>query len=262
MPMPPPTTALLSLTPQRGLLPLLTHTLPWSSALHDALVKTSDDGHGRGSSPCFSGRDDMGNPLTNHQHAFLLPMALETGDAVDHFLIHARMSFDQSARAALMRMNRLWVESSSPTLHVDFLALGLRDDFAHRIPALGRAFTWTSMTPFVPVRHPKPRGRNTLEEQIQEELVDRGFPRAVRVEIDTEGNGFQLAASVGAAVCTQTPFVGAKRWRGFRIERDADAGKPPVRMAYGLRLTFGEAVSGPIALGYASHFGLGLFLPV
>ena len=257
----PPTTALIALTHQRGLLPLRPHVFPWAAALHDALVKASDDGPGRGPARCFSGRDDLGKPLENHHHAFLLPLALESDDAVDHFLIHAQMGFDHSARAALMRVNRLWVESSSPTLHVDLMALGLRDDFARRVPALGRSNTWTSFTPFVPPRHPKPRGRNTLEEQIQEELVLLGLPRAMRVEIETEDQGFQPAADMGVPGSSESPFVPAKQWRTFRLQRDAAAGKPPVHMAYGLRLTFDEMVSGPIAIGYGAHFGLGELIP-
>jgi CRISPR-associated protein Csb2 len=33
------------------------------------------------------------------------------------------------------------------------------------------------------------------------------------------------------------------------------------RLAGAFRLTFRQPVRGPIALGYSSHFGLGLFLP-
>ncbi|MGK3989600.1 hypothetical protein WME99_41515 [Sorangium sp. So ce136] len=37
--------------------------------------------------------------------------------------------------------------------------------------------------------------------------------------------------------------------------------RPPVATSLGLRLTFPEPVRGPIALGYASHFGLGTLAP-
>ena len=38
--------------------------------------------------------------------------------------------------------------------------------------------------------------------------------------------------------------------------------RPPVATSLGLRITFAEPVRGPIALGYASHFGLGAMAPV
>ncbi|WP_438041345.1 hypothetical protein [Sorangium sp. So ce128] len=37
--------------------------------------------------------------------------------------------------------------------------------------------------------------------------------------------------------------------------------RPPIAASLGLRLTFAEPVRGPIALGYASHFGLGAMAP-
>jgi CRISPR-associated protein Csb2 len=36
----------------------------------------------------------------------------------------------------------------------------------------------------------------------------------------------------------------------------------PVGGAYFFNLVFGEEISGPLALGYACHFGLGLFIPI
>ncbi len=34
---------------------------------------------------------------------------------------------------------------------------------------------------------------------------------------------------------------------------------PPIDIGYAIRLRFAEPISGPLALGYASHFGLGMF---
>jgi len=38
--------------------------------------------------------------------------------------------------------------------------------------------------------------------------------------------------------------------------------KAPVDYGYGLVLRFEEPVAGPLCLGYASHFGLGMFTAV
>ncbi len=47
----------------------------------------------------------------------------------------------------------------------------------------------------------------------------------------------------------------------LRFVRTRREGKPqpPVPRAYGVRLIFDEPITGPIALGYASHYGLGVF---
>lgn len=35
--------------------------------------------------------------------------------------------------------------------------------------------------------------------------------------------------------------------------------QPPADRAFGLRISFGQPVHGPITIGYASHYGLGVF---
>jgi hypothetical protein len=98
-----------------------------------------------------------------------------------------------------------------------------------------------SHTPFLPVRHPKRRGgrlRDTPSDQLLSELRRRGLPEPSAV----------------------TPVDGA--WPSFRIVRLAKQGAFPHLGAYGFELEFPEPVSGPIALGRNSHFGMGLFLPV
>ena len=50
-------------------------------------------------------------------------------------------------------------------------------------------------------------------------------------------------------------------WRHFRVERNGEGKGPPIAAGFGLRVTFTEPVMGPIALGYAAHFGLGLLRP-
>jgi CRISPR-associated protein Csb2 len=44
------------------------------------------------------------------------------------------------------------------------------------------------------------------------------------------------------------------------VRRRARGGRPPhVDAGFGLRLQFAEPVRGPLLLGYAAHYGLGLF---
>jgi CRISPR-associated protein Csb2 len=52
------------------------------------------------------------------------------------------------------------------------------------------------------------------------------------------------------------------RWLAFQRERKHGNGSHAGQMGYGFRLTFPKPVHGPLAFGYASHFGLGLFVPV
>jgi CRISPR-associated protein Csb2 len=51
-------------------------------------------------------------------------------------------------------------------------------------------------------------------------------------------------------------------WLDFRRERKTGNGTKGPSPPTGFRIKFKDPVKGPIALGYGSHFGLGLFLPV
>lgn len=110
-------------------------------------------------------------------------------------------------------------------------------------PELVRPATvWNSATPFTPSRYP---GRHDtwpdfLAEQVRRELRHRGLPEPRAVAV-VDGDWREVLRSRPS------------RWGGRR-------GTPNRASAY-LRLTFDEPVSGPIALGQLSHFGLGLFAP-
>jgi CRISPR-associated protein Csb2 len=97
-----------------------------------------------------------------------------------------------------------------------------------------------SATPFVPPRFVKRRGINTLLGQINAELASRGLPSVEKLE--------ELPRNVETLAL-----------RHFMRRRQRGGMPPPVDAGYALRLRFAEPIVGPLTLGYASHFGLGLF---
>jgi CRISPR-associated protein Csb2 len=100
------------------------------------------------------------------------------------------------------------------------------------------AQVWESVTPFVLPKTLDRRSKRRVAGQVNAELVSRRLPEAVTVEIDPE-----LTRSL----------------RHF-VRRRIHGGVPPkVDAGYGLRLHFAEPIQGPLLLGYASHYGLGLF---
>jgi CRISPR-associated protein Csb2 len=56
-------------------------------------------------------------------------------------------------------------------------------------------------------------------------------------------------------------LIGTVEWRRFKTYRKTGFGNRGGCPPTGFILEFGEPVPGPFALGYASHFGLGLFVP-
>ena len=102
------------------------------------------------------------------------------------------------------------------------------------------ARVWVSATPFVPPRFLKRRGANTLLGQINAELASRGLPSADELE--------ELPRS--AETLPLRHYVRCRQHGGT---------KPPIDVGYAIRLGFSEPITGPLTLGYASHFGLGIF---
>ncbi len=269
-------TALLALAPDTSrapTLPRMRDALLRAELIHMALVRTSDNASGgRGPASCFSGCDPAGRPLQGHAHASVLPVSLDGGSGpdvrIDHVLIHAPMGFDESAVSALRRARKTYAKGLPP-LFMTLTGLGRRAELARLV---GQGTTWESTTPFVPPRHLKARGRNSLAGQIAEEIVARGLPSPALIEIELDGGrhatpdeAWQLWSrrsggvllEAGATSESQPVRRLAPQWRHFRMSRTRGGQAPPTQAGFGIRVTFGLSVLGPISIGYGSHFGLG-----
>lgn len=240
--------ALASDTRRGNVLPTFTRCLPEAELLHQSLISLL----GERAPECvaLTGRDPRtGQPLGGrHDHAHYLPLDLDEDGRLDHVLIHARMGLDGLAQDAIRRLNRTWTKGDERELIVTCAGLGDLATFAGQlrlrsgkpVPALGISRVWASVTPFVPPRYIRPRG-HLLEDQVRAELESRGLPQPVAVE-----------------VMSREELVERRLLRFVRARREGKP-QPPVPRAYGIRLVFAEPVVGPIALGYASHYGLGVF---
>lgn len=269
--------ALSSNTSHSEVLPRFTESLWWLEKLHRALVKRSAES-GRVSA-CLLGRDEDGDPMEGHRHVTLVPLSLDGKSRLDHVLLHSPMGFDDAAIGVLRRFRTLYGNErrNIPDLYVSLVGMGKRPDLATSARQLHSSKVWQSVTPFLPPRFLKPRGTNALEGQVRAELACRGFPNPLHIEIELEDGHAPIADAwalwrAGAPTVQLTEgaqmvsaMEPARRlstsWRHFRRERFDHAKRPPVDAAFGLRLSFAEPIDGPIAIGYASHFGLGQFVP-
>ena len=250
---PPVEAMLLSLSTASGndhALPTTTRTLPQAELLHKALVGIAHRQGGH--SKVLSGCDEQRRPLAgSHEHAHILPLDLDADGHLEHILIWAPMGLDAQAQTAIRAARQTFTKGGVGALKLALESVGQLAIFG-RVPApygpalrniLGRQGNgthWTSVTPFVPPRFLKSRGKNSLEGQIASELASRGLP--VPIEIHVMDPTDTLALRI-------RHFV-----RNRRLGPAA-----PVDCGFALRLQFAESVRGPLCLGYGSHFGLGLF---
>jgi CRISPR-associated protein Csb2 len=238
--------------------PHLTDTLSVADRLHTTLVKYSG-------SPVFTGQRDGRKREEQHAHAFILPEANGSDGRITHITVCAREGFDLDTLRALERVRWLWGRDAHD-LQLVLLGVGSPSDFAgaNRVagqcPLLHTARVWQSRTPFISTSFPKLTRRG--ERKYDANGIWRGSPEHdLRRILNTMG---LLERLRGVSVVDSTRAGGQTvRWLQFFLDsRAGKGGRRGPSLPTGFRLTFSEPISGPLALGYGAHFGLGLFEPV
>jgi CRISPR-associated protein Csb2 len=242
--------ALASDTVQGDTRPPLTGVIRVADVTRRALMGRAKDEDGATSS-VFAGKDRDGKPLQGHRHAYYIPVDDDNDGRLDHIIVFARDGFGMREQRALQGIRRLWQRRNTPDLFPLLLHIGQPEDFASpgsgaASPCLGESAVWVSRTPYLPTRHIKRNGKDSLQEQVARELESIGMPRPRSVTVD--GHGTRTASRL-------------IRWAEFVRERRTGNGRRAAGQGVGLRIEFDQPVQGVVALGYGAHFGLGLFVP-
>ncbi len=234
--------ALASTARSRSALPLRTRTLPQAELLHRSIA--SYIGRLVGSERDTAARELLGiGAAEGHRHAHIMPLSLIKNDKhLDHMLLWAPDGLSGVSQSILRRIRATYMKGGVGELAVRFVGSGSAadlDGFAYLRPITATACVWQSLTPLVLPRYRKKSGKNTPEGQIIAELASRNLPAPVEIEVLPDES------------LNMRHFVRRRRNR-----------QPPEDYGYAIRLTFAEPVTGPLALGHSSHFGLGLFAAV
>lgn len=201
----------------------------------------------------LGGKDESGQPLRGHRHAHWLLFSDETDPAIavpSRLVVWREEPFDSDEVTAILAAAEDEIGWGPKGKSSPWRARAVPLDRRVEPPAglSGSARVWESATPWVPPRmgiRTNGRVRNGLapDEQLAAELKARGLGEA-RVEwLDTEDVHFFAVRVPSSRRDAASPTRGGHR--GYRV-----------------RLTFEEPISGPLALGHSSHFGLGWFRPV
>ncbi len=217
-------------------------------------------------SPVLAGRDANG-PLKGHRHAFYLATDEDGDGRLDHLTVYAPAGLGSRERAALGSIQEIpWGASEvdeGRRLKVMLLGFLRREELGRSSWVFEPTRKFVSRTPFVLTRYPRTykNGRPRMnefgeqvdgpEDQVRREWeqrreLDPSLPRMVAVR-----RRHRLELETGIAI----------RWLTFRMLR-VHGGGSSSGFAYGLTLEFEESVAGPLALGYACHYGLGQFVPL
>ena len=209
----------------------------------------------------ISGRDTDGKPLRDpaHHHAFWLPEDADSDGLIDHVSVFIPDGIDRDIQTKLDQITRLWTERTRRADGEDVdvaateewrLALegfGNPSDFADSAPIFQRSTCWRSATPFLAAGHLKAdRHAGEFRRLVRRIGMD------CKLGFDVESVDVRELAGVD---------IGGSRRHALHFHRFRSRGREKQLDTAGalLEVTFPVPLNGPLAMGYGSHFGLGLF---
>lgn len=247
-------------------LPLVSDALPFAEQVRRAIIRNRvDTCH----SKAITGKHPDGTPLEGHQHAHYFATDEDHDGRIDHITIYAPRGFDEGDLEALGSLRTIFRSGNRPEVRMVLTGLG-GQDLLSEVSIFAEARRWRSVTPFSLPRFPNrgggkpPRPRDLPEGQLVRELRNRGLPEPVSIkrvegyqveDLPPEG-GTTKHGTTKHGTTKRSPLV---RWLEFHSTRYN--GKSGNGLA-GFEIEFAEPVRGPIAVGFACHFGLGLFMAV
>ncbi len=202
------------------------------------------------------GKDDAGKRLAPwhisghdlpddnvHQHAFYLPFDSNGDGRLDRVVLHVPCGFgnDRQVIGQFSRQRKRLRERNGGEWRLMLEGMG-NEEVAGPLAECSRR--WTSVTPYLHPWHTKKQ--LGVEAQIRRECRLRGLPEIVEMEP-------KETVQVGSRPRRPIHF---RRFRSTRKRQEQ-----PDRLGGFWDIRFSEPVRGPLALGFACHFGLGLFRP-
>jgi CRISPR-associated protein Csb2 len=257
-------------------LPLVTETIAVAEAFRSALLgrfsgvvrkrlglpsEATPETQPQLRSPTLSGKDEGGMIIGSQNHAYYLPTDEDDDGRIDHVTVYAAASFTADEIAALNGLRQ--IKRDEGEWRLQLVGLGKPGDFRSRL--FDRSRVWTSATPFVVSRHVKERGQKKDPPECRG--ID-GRPLFARLVLNEEVERWRQRQPHSATLSDVTVLdeirtaegrgTRSLAFRRARQKRSDDDGYR--RPAAAFRLVFEEPVTGPICLGHAAHFGLGLFV--
>ncbi len=191
-------------------------------------------------SPTLSGKCSDGTIMKGHRHIFISPMDIDNDGRIDHILVKSTIQLIDDEIYSLDLMRSLWQDNGKPDIRLIPVEWIKGNDSVQ----IQKSRIFESVTPFVLNKHYR-KGRGDYSDWIKKEVIEElsyiGLPEPENIEMIKNTSG-------------EHRFI----WLDFYRSRNGDS----PRMGYGFKLTFKDKINLPFNIGYASHFGLGLFMPV
>ncbi len=239
-----------------SVLPRITQAISVAERVHQKLAKHAD---GKACASIFTGKVDNDQPMSGNRHTHIFCELGEKRDSIGFITLYAPGEYNAEAQEVIEGLQRkaVWGHGGHD---LDLILLGFGDVTDFDSPIFGRSKRWTSLTPFVPTRHAKhyADGRPKLDAD--------GWPLGSPQQ-DLRRLVQQGLAITPKSISQPSPSITVRPHRTlrtlqFQTERHHGNGRHGHQSGVGLTLEFEQEVQGPLAFGYGSHFGLGLFVPI
>lgn len=220
-------------------LPLIEDAVRLGELMRRALMAKARDHLGEQAIPSVLAGHGPVDPA--HGHAFFLPEDADGDGRIDHIIVHAAAGFPPECWRVFEDLRKLRRRDGAEW-RMALEGVGEARIFAQASPLLRLSQYWQSTTPYLYPWYCKPS--LTIDDQIRKECRLRGWSDPLTIE--------PLPDEISINGRLRRPV----HFHRFRTKRGLV--QPDTRGSF-WRLTFAEPVSGPVALGFGCHFGLGLF---
>ena len=243
-------------------LPMTFDTVRWGElARRSAMSRYGRNNNGE-VSQALSGKDASGTPLKGHEHSFYLPTDEDGNGRLDHLTVWTPGGLTAEEFQAVVSIDTLNPSGHRDPLRLTYQSHGAASDFAGVSPLFNSSKVWRSLTPYVLTRHVKFRGPR--DANGQREMVDS--PR------EQIGREFSLRWPAGPGLARVRVQDSKKHIAPMQVGQSAgfrpfdyfvykQGGGSNGGGMFNFEIEFDTPVSGPVALGFACHQGLGIFIP-
>ena len=238
--------------------PLASDALRWGELARKCAMAMYGRQNGGGRSGMLSGKDGTGKPLKGHRHAFYVPTDEDGDGRLDHLTVWTPGGLNQREFRAVVSVNTLNPGGRREPVQLVYQAHGKEGDFATVSSLFHKSRQWRSLTPYVLTRHVKFRGPKGAKRMVD------GPKEQIRRELSLKYPNGPAVASVQILEARDSirPMQdgrpgGFRPFDFFRYRRGGSNGGA----AFNFKLEFEEEICGPLLLGFACHYGLGIFVP-
>jgi CRISPR-associated protein Csb2 len=202
--------------------------------------------------PTMLSGHDLGED-NRHAHAFWLPDPNDRGE-IQHVVVHAPGGLSSEAMCVLTALQQIKRGEGEP-LRLMLEGFGTASLFGKVTSLTGEGTVWRSVTPYLHPWHlkkPEMRTRETAAAAILGQLRREWSRRGSRLPDIVEISEVPSIRHGGRAL---------RPLHFHRFRRKSGLVQPDT-LGRLLELRFARPIRGPLALGFACHFGLGLFAPM